>query len=203
MKNSISKIIDKKLFEGIDQLKSTPQYNQVSAQLEAIPEEYGKYINQLITYTLSFFPLLILFIMTIYFAIAQTKISDKRELLETLIETNSLSSEALQYERSLVGKVQISELGEMNSTINALASAQGINPKSISVESFDTQRIGTMNKSMADIRLSNLNTPELISILRALAVKGKFKIQNIDLLRKNNSISGNISLLHFGKPEVQ
>jgi len=203
MKNSISQIIDKKLFEAIDQLKSTPQYNQISAQLESIPEEYGKYVNQFITYTLSFFPLLILFIMAIYFAMAQATLSDKRELLHTLIETNSLSSEAIQYEKSLVGKLNISDLATMKNMMNRLAGQQGINANSISVETFDTQLIGGMNKSISDIRIANLNTPQLISILRALAVTEKFKIQNIDLKRKNNSISGNISLLHFGKPEVQ
>lgn len=203
MKNSISKIIDKKLFEGVDQLKSTPQYNQVSAQLESIPEDYGKYINQLITYTLSFFPLVILLIMGIYFMLAQSTISDKRELLETLIETNSLSSEATQYEKSLVGKLNIAELPDMKNSLNRLARQQGIDPNSVSVETFNTQRIGGMNKSTANIRISNLKTPELIGLLRVLVVTEKFKVESIDLKRKNNSISGTISLLHFGKQEVQ
>jgi len=203
MKNSISKIIDNKLFEAVDQLKSTPQYNQVTAQLESIPEEYGKYINQLITYTLSFFPLIILFIMAIYFMIAQDKISDKRELLETLIETSSLSSEASQYERTLVGHLKIAELSDMKNTMNRLARQQGIDPNSISVETFDTQRIGEMNKSIANIRISNLKTPELIGLLRALVVSEKFKTENIDLKRINESITGSISVLHFGKPEVR
>lgn len=203
MKNNISKIIDNKLFVGVDQLKSTPQYNQVSAQLESVPEEYGKYINQLITYTISFFPLLILFVMAIYFMIAQSSISDKRELLKSLIETNSLSSEAIQYERSLVGRLNISELGDMKNILNRMVKQQGIDSNSISVESFDTQNIGTMKKSIATIKISTISTPDLISILRSLTVTEKFKIKSIDLNQKNNSISGKISLLHFGKPEVQ
>ncbi len=199
MKKSLSKIIDEKLFQGVDQLKSTPQYNQVSSQLETIPEEYGKYVNQLITYALSFFPLLILFIMAIYFMMAQSTISDKRELLEQLIDTNYLVSEASQYEKDLVGRLQITSLAEMKNEITRLAGQQGIDSASLSVESFDTQKIGGLNKSKAELKLSNLNTPELIALMRVLAVNEKFKIHNIDLKRTTDSISGNISLIHFGK----
>ncbi len=199
MKKSLSKIIDQKLFKGVDQLKSTPQYNQVSSQLESIPEEYGKYVNQFITYTLSFFPLFILLIMGIYFMIAQGRISEKRELLEQLIDTNYLASEANQYQKSLVGRLKITSLTEMKREIAQLAARQGIDDSSLSVESFNTQKIGDLNKSVADLKVKNLNTPDLISLLRVLAVNEKFKIHAIDLKRTTDSISGAISLVHFGK----
>ena len=199
MKKSISKIIDSQLFKWVDQLKSTPQYSQFSTQLEGIPEDYGKYVNQAITYTISFFPILILLAMTIYFAIAQSTISEKRELLDKLIETNTLATEAQMYEGELVGRLKISGLNEMKSEIAKIASAQGIEATSVSVETFDSQTVGSLAKSQATLKLRKLNTPELISLLRVLAVNEKFKISSIELKRTTDSVSGTLSLIYFAK----
>lgn len=201
MKNSISKLVDNQLFKWIDLLKSTPQYSQFSSQLESIPENYGKYVNQGLTYFLSFFPLIILFAMAIYFAIAQSKIEDKRELLNQLIDTSSLATEVSQYERTLVGKRSITNLNDMKKEINRIASQQGISANNVSVETFDTQSIGGISKSKANLKLDDLNTPSLIALLRVLSVNEKFKINSLDLNRTTNAISGNISLVHFGRQE--
>ncbi len=203
MKNSISKIIDKQLFKWVDQLKATPQYSQFSSQLESIPEDYGKYVNQGLTYFLSFFPIIILAAMGIYFMIAQGTISDKRDLLNQLIDTNSLSSEVQMYERSLVGRLKITSLNDMKNEVSRLAAQQGIEASSLSVETFNTETIGGLNKSKANLKVENLNTPSLIALLRVLAVNEKFKINNLSLKRTTDSISGNISLIHFGRIEGQ
>ena len=203
MKNSLSKIIDKQLFKWVDQLKATAQYSQFSSQLESIPEDYGKYVNQGLTYFLSFFPIIILAAMAIYFMIAQGTISDKRELLNQLIDTNSLSSEVQMYERSLVGRLKITSLNDMKNEVSRLAAQQGIEASSLSVETFNTETIGGLNKSKANLKVESLNTPSLIALLRVLAVNEKFKINNLSLKRTTDSISGNISLIHFGRIEGQ
>lgn len=203
MKNSLSKIIDKQLFKWVDQLKATAQYSQFSSQLESIPEDYGKYVNQGLTYFLSFFPIIILAAMGIYFMIAQGTISDKRELLNQLIDTNSLSSEVQMYERSLVGRLKITSLNDMKNEVSRLAAQQGIEASSLSVETFNTETIGGLNKSKANLKVESLNTPALIALLRVLAVNEKFKINNLSLKRTTDSISGNISLIHFGRIEGQ
>ncbi len=203
MKNSLSKIIDKQLFKWVDQLKATTQYSQFSSQLESIPEDYGKYVNQGLTYFLSFFPIIILAAMGIYFMIAQGTISDKRDLLNQLIDTNSLSSEVQMYERSLVGRLKITSLNDMKNEVSRLAAQQGIEASSLSVETFNTETIGGLNKSKANLKVENLNTPSLIALLRVLAVNEKFKINNLSLKRTTDSISGNISLIHFGRIEGQ
>ena len=201
MKNGLSKIIDQQLFKLIDQLKATPQYSQFTSQLESIPEDYGKYVNQGLTYFLSFFPLILLAVMAIYFAMAQSTISDKRELLNQLVETSSLATEVSQYERSLIGRLKISSLNDMKAQINRLASMQGINSGDISVETFNTESIGGITKSKASLKISNLNTPDLMALLRVLAVNEKFKINSLNLKRTTDSISGQISLIHFGRQE--
>lgn len=201
MKNGLSKIIDQQLFKLIDQLKATPQYSQFTSQLESIPEDYGKYVNQGLTYFLSFFPLILLAAMAIYFAMAQSTISDKRELLNQLVETSSLATEVSQYERSLIGRLKISSLNDMKAQINRLASMQGINSGDISVETFNTESIGGITKSKASLKVSNLNTPDLMALLRVLAVNEKFKINSLNLKRTTDSISGQISLIHFGRQE--
>ncbi|MBC97674.1 MAG: hypothetical protein CME63_07990 [Halobacteriovoraceae bacterium] len=201
MKNGLSKIIDQQLFKFIDQLKATPQYSQFTSQLESIPEDYGKYVNQGLTYFLSFFPLILLAAMAIYFAMAQSTISDKRELLKQLVETSSLATEVSQYERSLIGRLKISSLNDMKAQINRLASMQGINSGDISVETFNTESIGGITKSKASLKISNLNTPDLMALLRVLAVNEKFKINSLNLKRTTDSISGQISLIHFGRQE--
>ncbi|MAF78823.1 MAG: hypothetical protein CME60_11720 [Halobacteriovoraceae bacterium] len=201
MKNGLSKIIDQQLFKLIDQLKATPQYSQFTSQLESIPEDYGKYVNQGLTYFLSFFPLILLAAMAIYFAMAQSTISDKRELLNQLVETSSLATEVSQYERSLIGRLKISSLNDMKAQINRLASMQGINSGDISVETFNTESIGGITKSKASLKISNLNTPDLMALLRVLAVNEKFKINSLNLKRTTDSISGQISLIHFGRQE--
>lgn len=201
MKNGLSKIIDQQLFKLIDQLKATPQYSQFTSQLESIPEDYGKYVNQGLTYFLSFFPLILLAAMAIYFAMAQSTISDKRELLKQLVETSSLATEVSQYERSLIGRLKISSLNDMKAQINRLASMQGINSGDISVETFNTESIGGITKSKASLKISNLNTPDLMALLRVLAVNEKFKINSLNLKRTTDSISGQISLIHFGRQE--
>jgi len=203
MKNSVSKIIDKQLFKWVDQLKATAQYSQLTSQLESIPEDYGKYVNQGLTYFLSFFPIIILAAMAIYFMIAQGTISDKRDLLNQLIDTNYLSSEVQMYERSLVGRLKITSLNDMKNEVSRLAASQGIEASSLSVETFNTETIGGLNKSKANLKVENLNTPSLIALLRVLAVNEKFKINNLSLKRTTDSISGNISLIHFGRIEGQ
>ncbi len=199
MKNSISKLIDSQLFKWVDRLKSTPQYAQFSSQLEGIPEDYGKFVNQGITYFISFFPFVILLAMGIYFGLAQSVITEKRELLEQLIETNTLAKEAEMYSGNLVGKLKISGLSEVKSEIARIASQQGIESSGVSVETFDAKTVGGLTKSQATIKINALKTPELISLLRVLAVNEKFKISNIELKRRSDSISGSLSLIYFAK----
>lgn len=201
MKKGPSQAIDEALFKSIDQLKSTPQYSQVANQLDGIPEEYGKYVNQGLTYLISFAPLGLLGILILYFWISHNSISNKKEILADLIEATNLSQKVGAYEKTILSSKAIDDLKPMKDLINSIASRQGIAASNVRVESFKSEFAGEVAKSISTLTLKNLDSPSLFAFMSDLVVSAKFNISNINLSSDSKKISGQLTLVHFGRRE--
>jgi hypothetical protein len=197
MSNSLFKKMDEQTFKLVDNLKSSPQFNQASNSLEGLPDEYQKAANQGITYAVTLIPFLILLILFFVNLSVRGRISDKENIIKTIAEMNEAQGKVSRIGAKLVSSISLGNQSSLRSRLSGLSSQFGIGARSISLSDYSQSKAGNLNRTQATINFKKLSTQKLSALLQEFVVSKGVRVQSINLRKGEKTLSGAFSFYHF------
>lgn len=202
MLKKIFQKFDEATFKGIDQIKATPQFNQVANSIEGLPEEGQKIVNQGLTYALSFLPIFILLILFLLNASVRSNISEKEMLIKDITEFNGLRSKSSKVGNKLVGRTPLNGEGSLKGKLNSISRSYSLNSSALEVKEFANNRFGDLIQTQATVSFKEMSTPKFIGLLDSFLVQEKARLVDIKLTKKNETLNGSFSFVHYGRQGV-
>lgn len=202
MLKKIFQKFDEATFKGIDQIKATPQFNQVANSIEGLPEEGQKIVNQGLTYALSFLPIFILLILFLLNASVRSNISEKEMLIKDITEFNGLRSKSSKIGNKLVGRTPLNGEGSLKGKLNSISRSYSLNSSALEVKEFANNRFGDLIQTQATVSFKEMSTPKFIGLLDSFLVQEKARLVDIKLTKKNETLNGSFSFVHYGRQGV-
>mgnify|MGYP000265272466 CR=1 FL=1 len=199
MAKKVFHTLDEATFKGVDSLKASPQFNQASAALEGLPDEAQKYINQGLTYLLSFAPLIIFLVVFIIAAMTRGQVADKEALIAEVDRYNAIVAETENVGGSLLGKTTLTNQSDLQRMIASLASSYQMKRDAIKVTNFSNQKYGNLVESEASLVFNGLSTPKFLAILDELAVKEKATFKRVNIKKVKDALQGELSFIHYSR----
>ncbi len=190
---------DEATFKGVDQIKATPQFNQVANSIEGLPEEGQKFVNQGVTYLISFLPIIILLILFLVNNSIRSSIKEKEELIEDIGQFYGLRAQSLKIGDTLVGMTPLNGKNALKGKLDNIARTYALNANALKVQDFSNNRFGELIQTQATVSFRELSTPKLIGLLDSFLVQEKARLVDIKLSKKNDSLDGTFSFVHYGR----
>lgn len=190
---------DEATFKGVDQIKGTPQYNQVANSIEGLPEEGQKIVNQGLTYALSFLPVFVLAILFLLNASIRSNIAEKETLIKNISEFNGLRAKSSKIGNNLVGQTPLNGEGSLKGKLNSIARSYSLNSNALQVKEFSNDRFGELIQTQATVSFREMSTPKFIGLLDSFLVQEKARLVDIKLTKKNDTLDGSFSFVHYGR----
>lgn len=202
MKQNPVKQLDEAIFVKIDELKSNPNYEKVKEGLGQIDEDLKEPLK--IVSTLLFFlvPAIILFIFISINNSAKNDIKVKKDIIRYAGEILGNQEMIQKTSRGALAPSAITSFSAFNGQVGQVISSVGIDLGKVQLSDFQTDDISnTVTKSMAMVRLNEITTSQLGSIINSLVVRKRMKISTLSFKRdkKKKLITGTMTLNHFGK----
>lgn len=205
-KLSALKILDRFLFQQIDEFKKNPQYQKVVTDLGNLGELEYKYITYISSFFVIFSPMIIVFIMYNSNINYKEEIKTK-DLIYTNINSYIQKSNAIKViGRAFISPSSFENKNQFNSKLEQILTQNDIKSGSFLVKEFNILN-GKFNIvhsqaviTFKDMALENLSRV-MIDLMQNLKVKVESFTTNID--NKNKLLSGEISVLHYGRSENQ
>lgn len=191
--------LDTATFKGVDQIKSTPQFSQLSNSIEGLPEEGQKVVNQGLTYLISFLPVLLLIIIFLVNASIRSSISEKEQLIEDISLFNELRVKSSEIGNNLVGRTPLNAQEDLSNKLRDVASSYGMSPTSLSVKDFESKTFGELIETEASVAFKELSTPKFVGLLDNFLVQEKARLLGIKVSKRNDTIDGEFTFTHYGR----
>lgn len=198
------KKIDRSVFDRISKFKLTPGYNNLQDFYNGLDEEQQKVFKAGVVLSLFLVPAILVTLLW-------WQNNSLRSNLETRMNLISKANEIIGQRQSLrnISPMILSDNpidGEsmMTSRLSNLLTASGIDLSKIKVSDYTGELVsGTIQRSEADFKFSNLSTDELMNIFSNMIQREKFRIQSVDIVRNNetNMLQGKFRAVHFGNAQ--
>lgn len=191
--------IDTATFKGVDNLKSTPQFSQLSNSIEGLPEEGQKVVNQGLTYLISFLPVIVLLIVFFINSSIRSSIAEKEQLIEDIGLFNELRVKSTKVGNKLVGRTPLNGENDLKNKLRDIAASYGLQASALTVGDFANKQFGDLIQTEASVGFKELSTPKLFGLLDSFLVQEKARLIGIKVSKRNETINGEFSFTHYGR----
>jgi len=202
MAKKVFETIDEEVFKGVDSLKTTPQFNQVSQAIEGLPEEAQKYVNQALTYFIAGFPLLILFVFFILNYSARNTVGQKEYVIEQIKKHISLKNQSRSIGNQLVGTQPLEAEDDLRQKLGQITREYALKTGSLSVLEHQSKNAGELTRSTATVLFQELSTPKFVGLLTEFMIQEKAQIENLKIIKDGKKIKGEFTFTHYGRKGV-
>jgi len=199
MSKKIYQNIDELVFKGINQLKNHQQYNQLLQKIEGVSEDIQKYVYQGISYSISFFPIMILFVVFIFNSGVRGRISEKETVIEEIKKNIKLKNKITSVNSQLLGTIAINDENALKNKLSQVTRNYKLKNKSLSVLEVESEEKRGIIQAKGTILFEQLSTPKLIGVLTEFLVKEKAQIESLKVNKTKDKLKGEFSFSHFGK----
>ncbi len=196
------KKIDELAFKGIDNLQSQPKFQQLLGQLESLPDDQMKWVNQALSYLVILLPLCLLILAGTYNLGVRSDLETITNIHSQLQKLNQKSQEANLVGRSIVGQRLLNTRADFEGIIRALIRQKKLDSSKVRLLSFEqASPQGNVQKSMAKITFEKFSSEEFTNLLHGITIIHKIKIEHIetDLDSQSSQLKGILKLLYFSK----
>lgn len=198
------KKIDEFIFSQIDNLKTSPVYQQMLDQVSSLDDESQKKINYGLSIFIVFCPILIILFLVWKNVDLNNSLKLKRNIQLSTSEISSKIRRLKNVEMGVVGPNIIASEEELQNSLKNILKAQNIASDKFSVSEFSvSESITNLKRVSAVLGFRNLSINELTSILRELISTEKMII--LDLVIKKDPttelLMGSIKIYHHFRNE--
>ncbi|MBT7609820.1 MAG: hypothetical protein HN576_08690 [Bacteriovoracaceae bacterium] len=201
--HTLFKMMDDAIFQLMDSLKNSSvsvQYNQLIQQFSP---KVQKVINQSINLTLFIIPILFIIFMSLSNMSLRSKVNTKIEILE-LNNTYTQKKQEVNTQRELVvSPRKFKNKLDLENNFKKTYARSGIDITQMTILNFrQNTKLKPLLKTEASIKFTSLTMNSLSSFLLALLKNYKMKIAAIDINLEeiDSTLSGDLSLIHYSKP---
>jgi hypothetical protein len=201
-KTSLFKKIDTAIFRQIDTLINHPNYREVMSNLDSLTDEQVKVFNHAFSYFLISFPLIIFFVVLVYFFNVTGTLSTHKEILDTIDEITANKSSVGQLERNLISPGEVKNINEFQTKIAGILSRYAIASDKVTVKTFASETSsGNIHKNRSQVVFSRFSSKNLADFLGGLTLVEKLKVIDIEIKKTEDKtqLFGQMTLIHYGR----
>ncbi|MGK0367663.1 MAG: hypothetical protein ACI9QD_000801 [Thermoproteota archaeon] len=206
MNDNPIKKVDELIFTQIDEMKAHTNYTKVQETIAMIEEEYKEPAKMVGTLFFLSIPLIV--ISMFYFSNSKIKkeIEIRKDLLKISGEILGNEKLILTAAKGAIATTGITNFSKFNNKITGVITRSRVDLSKVQVSNFKSKAIVEgIIKSEGMIKLQNITTQELATILKTLVQTNKMKIASLDFKRGRikKLISGTMTVVHFGRESVE
>ncbi|MDB9786760.1 hypothetical protein OAB57_01530 [Bacteriovoracaceae bacterium] len=193
------KKIDNFLFIKIDELKKTPFFNKYLESLSRFTFESQNIINQITTYLIIFFPIIVTAIFYINVSKKSRELDLKQNILKEATHSLNMKQSIKTLKKTFFTTPPFQNRSDLNNRIKLASNKSRIDLKNISLKSFkSTIAIGNINSTKSDIEFKALSLKELVSLVSFLTKNKQIKINNIKIHKDDKSLlNGTFNIIKY------
>lgn len=196
----IFKNLDKSIFEKIDKFKLTPGYNNLLDLYNSLDEDQQKLTKALVLFLVFFIPGMLIFFLSWQNANLKDELNQKLSLISKASEIIGQKNGLVSVRSMVFSPNAIDGESMLTSKISGLVSSFGLDLSKIQISNYNGElSAGSVMRSEADFKFSNLSTEELMTLFSTL-IKDKFRIQKVQIKRnaETNFLGGEFHVIHYG-----
>lgn len=188
MKNSIFKRLDTEVFQGLDKLKTHPNYQSFLDFYTNLEDEQQKLFKSGVLVAMILLPLLL---VTVLFFQNQSLKSDYAQRVEIYKKANEIlaKNQGVRDISSNIFSANPIDSAEMViSKISSALGPAGVDLNKIKVSNFTSNSISSsIINSQATFSFKDMSVNELMDTFMGLIRREKFRIESIQILRNENT----------------
>lgn len=183
------KSIDESLFKQIDVLISQTWYQKFTDKMAQLEEIQQKIINQFITITIIFLPLVLVAVMAVSNHKLKNTLATYQEMMDAISEFNSKNVNLNSSGQGPFASTPIKNKADLENKITAQLNSKGIAKEKVSLASFSQIESGSnFTNHEALVRFNEMTLTELTEFIQFLAVQEKFRFFSTSF-KKNTETS--------------
>lgn len=200
MKLKIMKSVDEIIFEGIESLKSSPNYKKIVESFSNSEESTQQLIKTGLMILTLLIPIIIISIMFFISNSSQKKLDINNQIITTTSKILSHKSEIRSLSRTVFGN-PINTKNQFSSTISNSLSRVGIDSNKVLISNFNIEPNNNFTELSADLKFNGFSSENLYSFLDVIVLRNKIKIYEIEIKKntKTNLLDGLLSVIYYGK----
>ncbi len=194
--NSLFKNIDEKIFAWVDSIQGSQFLEAYAELLDYTHIEYRSLINKVFSYFIIFFPLFFLVILVSSNFSLQNQIKIKKEVL--------LTAETVKKNKVLLKNIvkkngpnySIQNRNELLQKISPFIAANGLEPNSLSVSSFNINNNSFAQVTNAGIKFRSMSYSKITKLIKKFIQIDRFKVIGLNFKKNEvtNMLDGTIDI---------
>lgn len=196
------KPIDEFLFRIVEEALALPFVRKVADELQALPENQQKAINQILTGLILFVPILLLTILVWSNQRASAEIEIKKEILKISKELQSQKQSINSMGQGLMGPSALQSEQDFTNLMRDLLRGRSISPNSVNISHFDQTPVSDgLVQSIIGLSFSELTTQDITNMLVDFIQYQKVKVQAVEIQKNptTSHLQGSVELIHFSR----
>jgi hypothetical protein len=203
---SIFKPVDELMFKFIDEIFALSFVRKLSEDLQTLPEDQQKIINQSLTFLILLVPFLIVFVLYLGNRDIRKTVDYKEQVLTMAQENQARRNELQFYGQGLLSGTDIPDQTAFQSLVNDIVRSRSLNPSNVNLTHFEQSAAGTsLVQSTAGLSFSELTTQDLTNLMLDLVSRHRVRFQALEIEKNQASkfLQGSFELLHFSRSSME
>ena len=198
-KLNIMRPIDNAILGKVEELQSIKEVQKVLDLYSNMDEKPQEIVKIALAAILFIIPAIVIFIFIGLNSSLKGELETKQELL-TLSQNIVKQKAGLQnVKRDVLGRVFISNMGDMQGLVSGAATAAGVDSSKISVSKFQaTEHEGLITQATMDMKFNNLSSTEFFGLVNTLNSRQKVRFEQITVNKNSSSnLLEGVATIHY------
>ncbi|MBC74458.1 MAG: hypothetical protein CME64_00425 [Halobacteriovoraceae bacterium] len=198
-KLNIMRPIDKAIFSKIEELQSVKEVQKILDAYSNLDEKPQEIVKIALAAVLFIIPAVIIFIFIGLNSSLKSELETKQDLLSLSQNIVQQKAGLKTVKRDILGRVFISNMGDMQGLISGAANASGVDSSKISVSKFQAQEHeGFITQATMDMRFTGLSNAEFFGLVNTLNSRQKVRFDEISVNKNSSSnLLEGVATIHY------
>lgn len=198
----IFKAVDEFMFKLIDEFTASAPIRKINDEIEALPEQQQKIINQVLSFIFVVLPFSLVVVMFLTNQSIRETNNTREQVLQLFVQNSTQSNQLGSVGQELIGPTVLETSNDFQQIVRSIQTSRSINSNSINISHFENISVGSqLQQSIVGLSFSEITTQDLTNLIADLIQRQRVKIQAIEI-EKNKSTSflqGSIEILSFSR----
>jgi hypothetical protein len=198
----IFKAVDEFMFKIVDEFSALAPIRKINDELEALPEQQQKIINQVLSFIFILIPTV--FVISMFLTNQSLRETNRlrSKVLQLYVQNNIQGSQLGSIGQNLIGPTTLENSNDFQQIVRSIQSSRSINVNSVNISHFENVSVGSdLQQSIVGLSFSELTTQDLTILITDLIQRQRVKIQAIEVEKNQTTrfLQGSIEVISFSR----
>lgn len=198
----IFKPLDELMFKLIDEINAIAPVRKLLDDLQSLPEDQQKIINQLATFIALVLPIVLVLFLFLGNQKLKSQIHLKEQVLLVSQENHAKNSEISFYGQGLMGPTEVRSQSAFQSVVNDILRSRSLNQNNVNITHFDQFETGSdLVQTVAGLGFSEFTTADFTNFVMDFIQRHRIRVQAVEIEKNPNTgfLQGSVEIIHFSR----